>query len=76
MVDLSRPPAGARRSRSIALWKDAHSQAREIELDQGADGVLLNLYTESFEEWTADGRTDGGSSSYPRLSGYHVVRLR
>jgi hypothetical protein len=77
MVDLARPPAGVKSSRSIALWKDARSLAgaQEIELPAGHDAILLNLYCEQAEEWTADGRSDGGVGSYPRLAGIHPLRI-
>lgn len=73
MVDLARPPRGARASRSIGLWKDARSDFTELELPQGASGMLLSLCTEEVEEWTADGRSDDGVTGYPRLGGFHPV---
>jgi len=72
MVDLSNPPPGESRSRAIALWKDARSKgAQEIELPKGAKGIVLSITKEIGEEFTADGRTDGGVSSYPFLSAIH-----
>jgi len=73
MVDLTRPPRGAKASRSVGLWKDARSDFVELELPQGAAGLLLNLCTEVVEEWTADGRSDHGVTGYPRLGGVHAV---
>ncbi len=73
MVDLTRPPRAAKPSRSIGLWKDARSDFVELELPQGAAGLLLNLCIEDVEEWTADGRSDRGVTGYPRLGGVHVV---
>jgi hypothetical protein len=74
MVDLTRPPRSARASRSVGLWKDARSDFVELELPQGADGLVLSLCTESVEEFTADGRSDKGAAGYPRLGGVHAVR--
>ena len=73
MVDLTRPPRSARASRSVGLWKDARSDFVELELPQGASGLVLSLCTEIVEEWTADGRTDKGVTGYPRLGGVHAV---
>lgn len=75
MVDLTRAPRSATPSRSVGLWKDARSDFVELELPRGADGLLLNLCTEVVEEWTADGRSDGGVTGYPRLGGVHPIRL-
>lgn len=74
MVDLTRPPRGARPSRSVALWKDARSELMEVELPAGASAVLLSLCSEAVEEWTADGRSDHGAAGYPRLGGIHMIR--
>jgi hypothetical protein len=66
MVDLSRP-VGMTKKRSprvIALWKDAKHPTREISLDLGADGVLLEIGSEKVPEWTADGRDDGGTTAF------------
>lgn len=76
MVDLTRPPRSAKPSRSVGLWKDARSDFVELELPQGAAGLLLNLCTEMVEEWTADGRSDGGVTGHPRLGGMHPVWIK
>jgi len=76
MSSLSRPRAGESRERVIALWKDPRTgSARELELPQGAAALLLNITVEYAEEWTADGRGDGGVSGYPILAGCHPIRL-
>ena len=73
MAELCRPP-GVAPSRSVALWKDARSgAARAIELPAGADGLVLNLARLREEEWSADGRSDGGVAGYPILAGVHPV---
>ena len=74
MASLSQPePGKLNKSRTIALWRDAKSAAREIEISPNADAILLNLFVEYHEEWTADGRPDGGMSGYPILAGYHQI---
>jgi hypothetical protein len=76
MCEFSRP-AGKPPSRTVALWKDSLSgEAREIDLPAGADAILLNLVRRMDEEWTADGRSDGGHSGYPALAGVHPVFAR
>ena len=73
---LSRPFAGPSRGRIVALWKDAKRNAPvEIELPDGYDGVVLSLTARWFEEFTADGRSDGKSASHPVLSGVHPVKI-
>jgi len=73
MALLSRP-AGKPASRVVALWKDALTSGPvEIELPDGADGIVLTLSNEFQEEWAADGRTDGGTTGYPILAGVHPV---
>jgi len=75
MAELCRPQ-GKPVSRSVALWKDAKSgMAREIDLPAGYHGVVLNLTRQWDGEWSADGRYDGGWSSYPILGGVHPVRI-
>jgi hypothetical protein len=75
MAELSRPP-GRAVCRSVALWKDAKTGgAREIELPPGNDGLVLSLTRQIDEEWTADGRSHGRSSSYPILGGVHPLRI-
>ncbi len=76
MCEFSRP-AGKPPSRTVALWKDSLSgEAREIDLPSGADAILLNLVRRMDEEWTADGRSDGGNAGYPALAGVHPVFVR
>lgn len=77
MSQLSRPPyTGGEKSRTIGLWKDAITGAPiPIELPTGAEAVVLSLVAEYKEEWTADGRSDGGASGYPVFGGAHPVYL-
>lgn len=75
MATMSRPP-GKAVSRVIGLWKDAvRPDAVEIVLPEGADAIVLTLSAENHEEFTADGRSDGGTTGYPILAGIHPVFL-
>ncbi len=61
MALRSRPRDGTGRvpsSRVIALWKDSRFGDRTIDLAEGATGVVLTLWGEHVEEFTADGRSD------------------
>ena len=74
MTELSRPLHEQKPSRVIAMWKDAKSGAPvQIELPEKAEAVVLSLAVDKIEEWTADGRSDGGATGYPILSGIHPV---
>jgi len=55
-------PLGKPESRVVALWKDASRGPFEIELPQDADALVLNLSLDQTEEWSADGRSDGGAA--------------
>jgi hypothetical protein len=73
-MSLNSRPANTKESRIVALWKDATTpEAREIELSKNGEGVVLSLSVEYLNEWTADGRDDGGNTGYPLLSGVHEV---
>jgi hypothetical protein len=75
MTALSRPTSGTGApSGCIALWKDARNgAAKEIILPSGAAAVVLSIAVEYGEEWTADGRGDGGNAGYPYLVGQHPI---
>lgn len=78
MAKRSKPPGlppGQSRERTIGIWKDATGAAREIEMPEGAAGVVLVLNRVYRNEWTADGRDDETSTSYLTLGGMHPVRL-
>jgi hypothetical protein len=69
MVRISQPKDMAPSS-VFALWNDAKSKPVEIGFKHDrAVGVVLKLRRESFEEWTADGRSDFGETSYLLLDG-------
>jgi len=65
--------AAPSRSRVVALWKDRFNGATEIELPPGADAIAVSLSTRYDEEFTADGRGDGGNAAFPILSGVHPI---
>ena len=50
-------PSGFCPSRSVALWKDAHSGIRELTLDEGAAALLLTATVHHRFGMTADGRS-------------------
>ena len=50
-------PVGFCPSRSVALWKDAHSGIRELTLDEGAAALALTATVEHRFGMTADGRS-------------------
>ncbi len=61
--------------RNIALWKEAKGgPPTVITLEEGSSAVMLQLKLQEFEEWTADGRTDGGTTCYPSLN--NVVQIK
>jgi hypothetical protein len=75
MAMMSKPP-GKAVSRVVGLWKDAvRPDPVEIVLPEGAEAVVLTLSAENHEEFTADGRTDEGTTGYPILAGIHPVFL-
>ncbi|MCZ7681144.1 MAG: hypothetical protein M5U28_21105 [Sandaracinaceae bacterium] len=59
--------AGHGPSPTIALWRDAIDGVRPIELPPGSCAALLQLWCDVREEFTADGRSDGGVSGVVRL---------
>jgi hypothetical protein len=76
MAKLSRPPAGAQESRSIALWRAQDSDVRELELPPGADAIVLSLANNYREQWSADGRSDRGTTGCIGLAGIHAITGR
>lgn len=72
MVKKSLPPNVAP-SRVVALWNDGVSFAREIELEEGAAGVLLSISVEARTEVMADGRKETKSTNCVKLGGIHQI---
>jgi hypothetical protein len=63
----------AQGDRTIASWRDAVNGFRSITLDNDERGVLLTLTAQWVEEWTADGRSDGGAAARFILSGVYPI---
>lgn len=77
LTSLGMTQLGAHPDRTIALWKEAKKGApQEITLDSDSAAVVLKLNLQVIEEWTADGRTDGGTSGYPSLSAVVQVKSK
>lgn len=74
MTLRSRPPPGGKISRVIALWKDGVTGVQEVEIEDGARGVLLSVHVEWRTEWTADGRDDGCNAAVVVQNGWNQVR--
>ena len=72
MSSLCRPK-GQTAKRTIGLWKDRLQGFREIDLPEGAEALVLTLTLRDKEEWSADGRTDYGQSTYLTLNGVHPI---
>jgi hypothetical protein len=72
MALQSRPPK-REASRTIALWKDDKTGLQEIDLERGKEAVVLSVCGELKEEWTADGRSDGGTAPVLYLAGITQV---
>src|SRR5690606_4794166 len=73
MVDMVKYRKGQAKSGSDALWKDNCHGMVEIELPKDKDVVLLTLYNETVEEFSADGRSDGKMTDHPRLEAVHFL---
>jgi hypothetical protein len=54
-------------SRVVAMWSEKDKRPREIELEQGARGILLTIEVVSENERTADGREETVPTSVLRL---------
>jgi hypothetical protein len=67
-------PPGMKPRPTVALWKDPAEGAREIDLEPGAEAVVLTVAAEFVEEFTADGRTDHGAAVRLVLAGIQQIR--
>jgi hypothetical protein len=65
-------PAGRR---SIALWRD-QSTLTPIDLREGEIAALLSLEPKAVEEYSIDGRSDGGAATTWRLASVVPIRQR
>ncbi|MFO7561531.1 MAG: hypothetical protein R6X02_02710 [Enhygromyxa sp.] len=69
-------PPGMTPRRTVALWKDPAEGAREVDLEPGAEAVVLTVAAEFVEEFTADGRTDRGAAVRLVLTGIEQIRAK
>ncbi len=67
-------PPGMSPRPTVALWKDPAEGAREIDLEAGAEAVVLTVAAEFVEEFTADGRSDRGAAVRLVLAGIQQIR--
>lgn len=72
MVGLSRPVPTAKRSRTVALWKDANRGVKELSVPRDAKALAITLSVENVDERSADGRTE--KKARPVLTGVHPVK--
>ena len=75
MVRRCRPP-GCPPSRVVALWKDPFGDVTEIELEEGAQGVLIGTTIETGGSSTADGRRHRASTSTLTLAAVQSIWAR
>ena len=74
MANLSRPMGGKETlSRSIGIWKSPSSSTVEIQLADGAEGVVLCVSSSDSPFVSADGRRSRYSSRSPILAGIHQI---
>lgn len=75
MVQRCRPP-GCEPSRVVALWKDPSGDLTEIELEDGADAVLIATCVTTSDSFTADGRRHAGTTSTLELAAFRSLRAQ
>ena len=75
MVVRSTMP-GEPQNREIALWKEPGGRARTLKLPKGDHAVLLSLTSRPVEQFTLDGRSDGGTTVHFGLGGAHGIKHR
>jgi hypothetical protein len=73
MVARSSMPADPQ-SREIALWKEPTGKAQPLRLPKGDHALLLSLTSRLVEQFTLDGRGDGGTTVHFGLGAVHPVR--
>jgi len=61
---------------TIALWKDSKQGSVPIEMAPTSDAVVLTLWADRREEFTADGRSDGGTAGRLILGGTTQIQGR
>jgi hypothetical protein len=65
---------GEQQKREIALWKRPDGQAKALKLPHGDHALLLTLTSRSVEQYTLDGRGDGGQTVRFELGAAHGIR--
>jgi hypothetical protein len=73
MVSRSAMP-GDPENREIALWKESAGRARPLRLPKGDHALLLTLTSRFVEQFTLDGRGDGGGTVHFGLGAAHGIR--
>lgn len=71
---LRSQPAGTKRSRVVAMWNDATSALRQLELARGASGILIRASVARRTVWTADGRRHERSTPSITLMETHQLK--
>lgn len=62
--------------RTVALWKDRKGGVVELDAVRGREALLLRVWAESVEEFTADGRSDHGEAAQLILTGRDTLPTR
>ena len=75
MVLRSNMP-GEPESREIALWKELSGRAKALKLPRGDQALLVTLTSRMVEQFSLDGRGDGGSTVQFELGAAQGVRFR
>jgi hypothetical protein len=75
MCRLSKPRGTTNdQSRVIALWRDRTTGTRQLSLPRDSEALVLCLNESREQEWTADGRGDGGTTGGIHLVGVSYIR--
>jgi hypothetical protein len=75
MLERSMEYGDLRTPRTIALWKDQSSSAKELDLPRNHHGLLLNLAINKETNLTLDGRSDKRESSNIKLKQTKPIML-
>jgi hypothetical protein len=74
MARHSTSPSGKEHDGTIALWKDQVGGLEEIALGEEEVAVVLTISAPRHKEYSADGRSDEGTSAVFALQGTHKLR--
>lgn len=61
-------------SRTVALWRDKYEGEKELVLQEGHHGILLELFSVNEEQITADCRTDNGMALFLTYHNHFSLR--